>query len=98
MEGADRSFEALEVTLVSHRNRTVMSAYAFSQPGYRIVEFGDGRGESRASSYGVLAAIKLVSPDGEYILLSLADTYRYGAITSPPLKAAASARLCNCFR
>ena len=51
--------------MVSHRNRNVMSAYAFSQPGYRIVEFGDGRGESRASSYGVLAAIKLVSPDGE---------------------------------
>ena len=97
MEGADRSFEALEVTLVSHRNRNVMSAYAFSESGYRIVEFGDGRGESRASSYGVLAAIKLVSPDDEYTLESC-DTYRYGAITSPPLKAAASARLCNCFR
>jgi hypothetical protein len=47
-----------------------MSAYAFSEPGDRIAEFADGRGESRASSYGVLAAIKLVSPmvspDDEY--------------------------------
>ena len=47
-----------------------MSAYAFSEPGDRIAEFADGRGESRASSYGVLAAIKLVSPDDEYIQLN----------------------------
>jgi len=60
MEGADRRFEALEVTLVSHRNRNGMSAYAFSEPGDRIAEFADGRGESRASSYGVLAAIKSI--------------------------------------
>ena len=51
--------------MVSHRNRNGMSAYAFSEPGDRIAEFADGRGESRASSYGVLAAIKLVSPDDD---------------------------------
>ena len=55
-----------------------MSAYAFSEPGDRIAEFADGRGESRASSYGVLAAIKLVSPDDDMsIYNSIASFRRY---------------------